>query len=64
MEIKLRTGITVTRDEVIEGLREVYADLTDHERRLDCTHVGYPDYEAMLDYIEQHGLPPKEQNGN
>ena len=53
-------GRTLTREEIIEGLREVYADVLKLNRQKDPTFVRYPDYEAVLDYIEQHGLPPKE----
>lgn len=53
-------GEQVTREQIIEGLRETYNQLLMRERDWDPGMVGYPDYEALLDYIEEHGLPPKE----
>jgi hypothetical protein len=52
-------GLPISRAQIIEGLREGYADFLAAERRRDPTLKGFPDYEAILDYIETHGLPPK-----
>lgn len=49
-----------SRQEVIDGLREVYREfLRFYKRHESPTTVGFPDYEKMLDYLDQHGLPPK-----
>ena len=48
-----------TRQDVIDGLRDCYQSMVQHERVADPTIKGYPDMEKILDYIEQHGLPPK-----
>jgi hypothetical protein len=52
-------GKQLSRHEVIEAIRECYEDLRHHMRKKDPTFVGYPDYETVLDHIEEHGLPPR-----
>ena len=51
-------GKWVTRDEVIESLREIHDLALQYERTKDPTLTGWPDARLMLDHIEQHGLPP------
>lgn len=48
-----------TRQDVVDGLRECYRLMLEHDRKIDPTIKGYPDMEAMLDHIENYGLPPK-----
>jgi hypothetical protein len=48
-----------TRAEIIEGLRDGYDTMVRLERQKDPTVRGYPDMEKILDYIDEHGLPPK-----
>lgn len=60
-KIKLSTGTTVTREDIIEGLCDLYKDVLRFEREEDPSLIGYPDYVAMLDYIEKHGLPPRNE---
>lgn len=52
-------GRPITREEIIEGLRECHQTMVNLEREKDPTLKGYPDADAVLDYIEEHGLPPK-----
>lgn len=47
-----------TRQDCIDGIRELYKEYL-QLRRLTENVVGLPDYERMMDYIDQHGLPPK-----
>lgn len=55
----------VTREEIIEALREGYKAMIENENRKNAIfrrggHVtGYPDMVKLLDYIEQHGIPPR-----
>jgi hypothetical protein len=51
-------GKWVTRDEVIESLREMHDIALSYEKRKDRSLVGWPDAKLMLDHIEKHGLPP------
>jgi hypothetical protein len=51
-------GKRITRDEVIVGLRECHETMVKLQRQNDPTLRGYPDAEAVLDYIEEHGLEP------
>ena len=53
-------GNPISRAEVIEGLRVTYSEMLRHERGQDPTIRGYPDMERILDYIEEHGLEPKQ----
>ncbi len=57
-------GQPITREEIIEGLRTAYMEMLRHEQAKDSTIRGYPDMEIILDYIEEHGLPPKENSEN
>lgn len=52
-------GRPITREEIIEGLRECHDQVLRLEQEKDPTLRGYPDAITVLDYIEQHGLPPK-----
>lgn len=52
-------GRTITRAEIIEGFTEVYADFVKLSQKEDPTFVRLPDYETILEFIEEHGLPPK-----
>ncbi len=52
-------GQQITREEIIEGLRESYKSMCEYEKFKDASFVRYPDMETILDYIEEHGLPPK-----
>ena len=52
-------GRPLTRQEIIEGLREIYLKMLFYEQMEDPGLVRYSDAEALLDYIEEHGLPPK-----
>jgi hypothetical protein len=49
----------MTREEIIEGLREIYAEVLGLKQAADPCFRRYPDYEKILDYLEQHGLPPR-----
>ena len=55
-------GQRITREEVIEGLRDCLANMVKLEREKDLTLRGYPDAVTVLDYIEEHGLEPKRQS--
>lgn len=49
-----------SRQDVIDSLRELYADfLKLYKTHESPTTVGFPDYENLLDYLEEHGLPPE-----
>jgi hypothetical protein len=52
-------GKPITREEIIEGIRDAYNGLCAWEKFKDSTFVRYPDMEKILDHIEEHGLPPK-----
>jgi hypothetical protein len=52
-------GEQMTREQIIEGLREMYNMLVQREKDWDGGFVGWPDLVTILDYIEEHGLPPK-----
>ncbi len=52
-------GRPVTRAEIIEGVRDCYREMCALKRRVDPTFVRYPDMDMILDYVEEHGLPPK-----
>jgi len=43
---------------VIEGLRELYSMAVAQQMSKDDTFAGWPDMVRVIDYIEQHGLPP------
>lgn len=49
----------LTRQDVIDGLREAYRGMLAAEQKITPTLKGYPDMEAILKHIEAHGLPPK-----
>jgi hypothetical protein len=55
-------GCAITRKDIIDALRETYKNLLEREQEEDPTIRGYPDFEAVLNYIEEHGLPPKKQS--
>lgn len=48
----------MTRDEAIEGLREIASMAAEHQRETDPSFVRWPDLDAMLDYLEVNGFPP------
>lgn len=48
-----------TREDMIEGLRIVYEELLRRRKIENPEITGFPDFEAMLDHIEAHGIPPK-----
>jgi len=48
----------LTRAEIIEGLRELYSMAVAQQMSKDDTFAGWPDMVRVIDYIEQHGLPP------
>jgi hypothetical protein len=50
----------MTREEVVEGLRELRDDAVRAEKAKDSSFVRWPDLDAILDYIEQHGFPAPE----
>jgi hypothetical protein len=49
--------VGMTRKEAIEGLRELRDLAVKGQRRTDRTFVRWPDMDALLDYIEEYGLP-------
>jgi hypothetical protein len=53
-------GRSVTRAEIIEGIRDCYREMCALKRRVEPDFVRYPDMDTVLDYIEEHGLPPKD----
>lgn len=55
-------GIPITREEIIEGFRDSYQELRMLRKRQDPGFVGYPDYEMIIDWIEENGLPPRTEN--
>jgi len=52
-------GRWVTRQEIIESLRELHELAMQAEKARDPGFKRWPDAELMLDHIEQHGLPRK-----
>lgn len=52
-------GRPITREQIIEGLRDAYKGMLENERRKDPTLRRYPDMELILDHIEKYGLPAK-----
>jgi len=50
----------VTRQDVIDGLRELYRLALEAEQSKDPAMVGWPTMTAVLDHLEEHGLAPKE----
>lgn len=52
-------GQPISREEIIEALWDNYHSLVRYEREKDSGFVGWPDCKTILDYIEEHGLPPK-----
>lgn len=50
----------LTRFEVIEGLRELRNDAVAAEKLKNPDFVRWQDLDAILEYIEQHGLPAPE----
>lgn len=57
--MKLKNGTETTREEIIKAIRDNYGLLVRIRNGYAQGVMSYPDYEAMLDYIEEHGLPPK-----
>lgn len=51
-------GERITREEIIEGFRESYSELCRVKRMIDPSFRRYPDFETILDWIDEHGLPP------
>lgn len=49
----------LTREEIIEALRDNYAGACAHMRSEIPDFVGWPDMVKLLDWIEEHWLPPK-----
>lgn len=49
-----------SRQDVIDSFRELYSDFLDlyREHKAPGT-VGFPDYVKVLDYVAEHGLPPR-----
>ncbi len=55
----------ITREEVIEGLRDIAKTAADHQREIDPSFVRWPELDAVLDYIENNGFtPPQNSSGN
>ena len=52
-------GQRITRLEIMAGLRAAYHDMVQLARQTDPDTVGFPDMEAILDYIDEHGLMHK-----
>lgn len=52
-------GQQVTRQEIIDGLESNYKDTLTVEREKHPGTTGFPDMEAILEFIDEHGLPPK-----
>lgn len=52
-------GKRITRAEIIEGLWEGYRAQVAGQKAVESDFVGWPDMEALLKHIEEHGLPPK-----
>jgi hypothetical protein len=53
-------GGVVTREEIIEALRQGYADSIKLAKQKDPATTGFPDMKIVLDHIEKFGLPPKD----
>jgi hypothetical protein len=47
----------ISREEAIQGLKDVVATAEDHERETDPEFVRFPTLHALLEYIEAHGFP-------
>jgi hypothetical protein len=60
MKFKLKTGTEITREEIFEGLWETVKAAEREERRKDPCFTRWPDLDAMIEHIEEHGLPPKD----
>ncbi len=56
---KLKTGDIVTREEIIESLREGAHAITEKQKKRDPGFVRYPTLEALMDYIEDNGIPAR-----
>jgi len=52
-----------TRTEIIEGLRELRDTAVAAVKTQEPDFVRWPDLDAILDYIEQHGFPAPENAG-
>lgn len=52
-------GKQITREDVIDGLRELLDGAIQNERVKDPTFRRWPDVETILEYIAEHGLEPK-----
>lgn len=52
-------GRELTREEVMEGLRDGYKSMVTLAKQEDPSTVGFPDMETLLTHIEEHGIPPK-----
>jgi hypothetical protein len=50
----------VARQDIIDSLRKIYRFALEAEQAKVPGLVGWPTMEAVLDHIEEHGLPPKE----
>lgn len=55
-------GEPISREDIMEGLWSMYRDAVKLAKQDDSATTGFPDMEIILNYIEKHGLPPKEEN--
>lgn len=55
-------GKPITREEIMQALREGYNATVALAQQEDPAIVGYPDMVTVLDWIEEHGLPPRNEH--
>lgn len=62
METKTEESMSFTREEIIKGLRELYTEWCQMKAREEgLSSIRLPDYEKMLDELEQDGLPEPDE---
>lgn len=50
----------MSRNDAVEGLREMLRMAEEFQRVKDLGFVRWPDAHALIDYIAQYGFPPPE----
>lgn len=60
MQLKLSTGVIITREEAIDALRELLTISELANKQADPCFVRWPDLHALLDYLDAEGLPAKQ----
>jgi hypothetical protein len=61
MKIRINDKLEVDREDIIDGLWSAYRDSVTLAKQDDPTTVGFPELEAVLDWINENGLPRPEE---